>query len=173
MASNIPYLQDTLMIGVDLYGNNGKDDAILTVSRQIMGSIVLVKTFRGDEAIDIYNKLIDKERLDEVVRQAEIELEEEHKLIMETVEAKKENPKLDELFMPKNEPDPFFRGIMTERAADALMDLAIRKDVEKHDQKIRECDLFPELSARKICLEPAIMSAVDEDKKEEPKNGDQ
>lgn len=160
MASNIPYLQDTLMIGVDLYGDDGKDDAVLTVSRQIMGSIVLVKTFRGDEAIDIYNKLIDKERLDEVVKQAEIELEEEHAIVMEKVAAKKE-------------PDPFFRGIMTERAADALMDLAIRKDVEKHDQKIRECDLFPELSARKICLEPAIMSAVDEDKKEDLKNGDQ
>lgn len=166
MASNIPYLQDTLMIGVDLYGNNGKDDAILTVSRQIMGSIVLVKTFRGDEAIDIYNKLIDKERLDEVVRQAEIELEEEHKLIMETVEAKKENPKLDELFMPKNEPDPFFRGIMTERAADALMDSCIRKDAEKLTSQIRKEDLFPGLYAKKFCLDW-------DDIKEEPKNGDQ
>ena len=150
MASNSPYLQDTLIVGIDLYGDDGKDDAILTISRQIMGSIVLVKTFRGDEAIDIYNKLIDKERLDEVVKQAEIELEEEHKLIMETVEAKKENHKLDELFMPKNEPDSFFRGIMTERAVDALMDLAIHKDAEKHDSEIRKEDLFPGLYAKKI-----------------------
>lgn len=153
MASNIPYLQDTLMVGVDLYGNDGKDDAVLTVSRQIMGSIVLVKTFRGDEAIDIYNKLIDKERLDEVVKQAEIELEEEHAIVMEKVAAKKE-------------PDPFFRGIMTERAADALMDLAIRKDAEKLTSQIRKEDLFPGLYAKKFCLDW-------DDIKEEPKNGDQ
>lgn len=165
MASNTTYLQDTLIVGVDLYGNEGKDDAIVTISRQIMGSIVLVKTFRGDEAIDIYNKLIDKERLDEVVRQAAIELEEEHKLIMETVEAKKENPKLDELFMPKNEPDTFFRGIITERAADALMDICLRKDIAKHDSQIRKEDLFPGLYAKKFCLDW-------DDIKEEPKNGD-
>ena len=153
MANNSPYLQDTLIVGVDLYGNDGKDDAILTVSRQIMGSIVLVKTFKGDEAIDIYNRLIDKERLDDVIKQAEIEAEEEHKLIMEKVAAKKENSKLDDMFMPKSEPDPFFRGIMTERAADALIDICLHKDIAKHDSQIRKEDLFPELAAQKFCLD--------------------
>lgn len=53
-------MNDNLLIGID--ASNGVDRAILTVGRRKRpnGSLEIVNVFRGEEALDLYKKIVTK-----------------------------------------------------------------------------------------------------------------
>ena len=48
---------DTLLVSIDM--SNGKDHTVLVVGRKLPNqSTTIVNAFRGEEAIELYNKLV-------------------------------------------------------------------------------------------------------------------
>lgn len=53
-------VNESLLVGVDFA--NGEDVGVLLVGRQENGVVKIINAFQGQEAIDIYKKLIDVEK---------------------------------------------------------------------------------------------------------------
>jgi len=53
-------VNETLLVGVDF--TNGEDVGVLLVGRRENGTVKIINAFQGQEAIDIYRKLIDVDK---------------------------------------------------------------------------------------------------------------